>query len=172
MNATATYQDVAPVIRAVARAHHRQHGGEQDELESEGNLIFLQVLNNWTSRHRRQSDLPFAAWVRLKVRYGLHETARRLACKSARLGSRIPLETLSEPIQFPLWEATEGLPQDAAYCAKLAVDPPLDVRRTARLERGDDARSMRRAIAERLRDEGWTDARIFKAFAELGRALL
>lgn len=162
---TETYLDVEKLIHATVWRFYRQHGGDVEELLSIAHERFAE------SYHGYDGDKgQFTTWLTTSIWWGLKQSQRQDAHKRVYPDlNRLPARRIAPEIEAVLGELSE----ECRMVALLAINPPEDVKFTARCGRGEDKpASIRHGIKHYLRDMGWTNERVHTVFATIREALI
>jgi hypothetical protein len=171
-----THEEVNGLVIDTALQFSKAYGGETDELVAEARLLFMKCYWRYVNHYRKtgSNDGTFTHYIRMKIWYGLLDNARRIARRRKRLTPGVDLSALSarQGSSFTPEAFVANLSDDAAYVARLALDPPTPVRQRAASKRGEQApSSIRAAVVEFLKDVGWGAGRIRTTFREIREAL-
>lgn len=161
---TDTFADAEKLIHAVVWRFFRQHGGDLEEMQQEAMLFFTESYRNYNGERA-----AFTTWLQSSIWWGLLNHARKP--KQRRVFP--DLERLPARRESALSAVLEGLSEEGRQVAELALNPPPDVRLTARSGHGESMPlSMRHGIKRYLKDCGWNANRIRTAFNEIQQALI
>lgn len=165
------YPEVERLLWDTVHKFHRRHGGDLDELHAEANYWLVRCYQSFDARG------AFSTWMTSSIWWGLMKVNVRRAKHHRRYGMPLPEQLPAKVGEFDPLAFVEGLSEEARLVARLAIDPPKDIRTEAngawgRVNKGEDiGKSMKRAIKKYLADIGWCTERIEAAFAEIGAAL-
>lgn len=165
------YEDHKKLIHREVYNHHKRYGGDVEELVSQANELFMDILLSYDS-----DKAEFSTWLVIKLRFHLREEFREKIRKSkTRPTCQYPEHESYEfgrsYKHFDCKEFMESLSKDGKFVLSLIYDMPMDIWISIR-QRGDDSpKNIRRALREYLNDLDWSYMRILKVFKEINKAL-
>jgi len=164
-----TYVDMQNLIFAVVWQVWMCYGGDIDDLASEANLIFLNIIDEHDPDRGELST-----WLAYKIK---KELLSHIRIKSRHLLSCISIddeliETDSNLISrdFSVMDFVDEMSQDAHIILQLFLEIPRDVlsnllEETRRIDRVQA--HVRNRLKNRLRQMGWTTQRMKTAFEQI-----
>ena len=164
-----TYEDLAPVLDSTARGFCKRYNQDYEECRSKANLIFVQEYEKYQASDGAQ---PIATWMRYCVWYQLLDDMRKgfALCRNPGAGKLVGGDSIeaayAKPAPAGLDDLLEGLSQDAAYVARLAVDTP-EALQAVITARGGTGRNARSVLRSHLYSLGWGATRVDKAYKEI-----
>lgn len=156
-----TWQDVKDWVHKTVWDYRRQAGGDVDELEAEAGLHFIRAYRNFDRRRA-----AFTTHVRFTVMRGLQETGRVHILKDANRRQTRNMNVMPARSGRDVVAWIDNLPDDAKTVIALALRPTPEIILEATVKRGRPhcPSTLRSAIYDYLRWEGWTPSRIAAAF--------
>lgn len=168
--ATETYTDVERLIAKLVWKYSADWGPFRDseEIRAEANLVFVKAFHEYDrSRSEFTTCLQFKIWKWFQNRMRKHYAElHRMRMETANLN----LITRKQS-RFHLPDLIDELSSDAATIVRLIVDTPNDLRHILKHRHSGTAINVRWALAEFLKDLGWTVERITESFTEIKEAL-
>ncbi len=172
------YEHVRKMIEGLARRAVRM-GYDEIEVTSAANYGFTIALRDY------DQNKDFVRWVKFKVRRQLFDLKRRKGTKRLPLWTGNsdefdlefdpPDQTTEEPEPFDLTAQLVRMGDDARAWVSLVIDPPQSVLTTARelgwgtgeaANRASETAAYRQAVFTFLRESGWSNRRINRAYYE------
>lgn len=182
---SSTYLENQEMVEKIAKQFYYKHGGNLAELISEANEYFMDIYHGYNNEvvigNEKTKDKsyysPFPVYLRQKMIYKFLDKARSIATK--RNGHLqefgYDVEWLKDKEYFSIDNWLDDLSSDAKFVAQLAIDPPPDIRLTAKQNGGDSfGCDMRAGIVAYLSDRatwGWSGQRIWDAMQEVKDAI-
>lgn len=179
-----TYEDNKEMLDKIAKHFYYKHGGNFEDLRSEANEYFMEcykkyqdevVVGNENTRKDKNEYSPFSIYLRQKVNFKFLDKARSIVTKRKGHLQEFGFDTewLEDKKYFSIESWMADLSDDAKLVANLAIDPPPDVKLTAKTNDAEDfGLDIRAGIVSYLHDIGWSGRRIWKSFDEIKEALI
>ena len=165
------YDDLKPLVEAIARRHARKYGCDPDETLAAANLHFLEAYNSFDPT----SATSIEQRVQFIVERRLFDEVRAESRKSDLLKrADVDLGMLgnASPSQFDRDEFEAVLSDDARAVLGLLLDTPADLLSVIKSARKPGPSSVRKSLRRYCRDVlGWAAVRIADAFDEMAEAL-
>lgn len=170
---TETYVDVEKLIYYVCHRFRKRYGGDFYELLSQANEIYMDAYHSHDPKRG-----TFPKHLQAKIWGGMLSSLRtnlqRNKTVSIKTGKSFERKTIALDGDLPKRETTpfdesklEAMTEDARYVVGLALHPTKDVSFITRCRINKNTTSSqahRLAILEVLNYEGWSKARIKRAF--------
>ncbi len=162
-----TYRDVSGLINKLAWGAVRKHGGCWDDYVSAGNEAFVLAYDTFDP----DKGTVFSTWLWWKIRHAISRAAVRTVLEqhTVNTGLDIDLDALPRRERFDLRRFTCELSTDAQQVIGMAFEAAEDISEAMHHE--DAGSVVRGGLQHRLRNLGWTVARILESFSEIRRAL-
>lgn len=161
-SADAIYQDVVDMIKKLANDAVKKHGGRWDDYVSAGNEAFMDAYCTYDS----DRGTSFSTWLWWKIRGAIKSEVNR----NRRHRLRDDADVAAVPQKLSRFDQIwSDLGDDARTVSMMVLQAPSEIASIA--SRGDGGSKMRGMLQVKLRDSGWTVARILESFSEIREAL-
>lgn len=162
-----TYGDVEKLICRLCWKAVRRHGGEFDDYRSAANEAYCDAYASFDPA--RGAAFATHLWwqVRGAISRVVHQTS--IQERTVAAGEDIDLDVLPGRRRFDLTVFRSELSGDAREVVNMVVESPNEV--WDLLHHRDIGSCVRGGLIRRLRDLGWTVARVAESFEEIREAL-
>ncbi len=162
-----TYGDVEKLIYRLAWKAVRRYGGEFDDYVSAANEAFAEAYASYDAS--RGASFPTWLWWKVKGTISGEVHQSKLQERTVASGEDIDLDVLPGRSRFDLDVFKSELSYDARQVVTMVVESPHEI--WDLLHHQDIGSCVRGGLTRRLRDVGWTVARIAESFSEIREAL-
>lgn len=161
-----TYEDIKRLIRKMSYNACARFGGDVEDYVSASNEAFVVAYNTFDFTEGTE----FSTWVWWKIRGAISSEVRR---RSHSTREAAPTEDFdfahcAAPVAYFWDRLLPELGADAQLVARMIVETPEEMGVVLKKKRGAAARTE---LSRRLRDLGWSWARVSESFTEIREAL-
>ena len=163
-----TWKDTQNLVYRVVLKFQRRFGGDVDELVGEAKIHFMVAYKTFDPN---RAKLSTHLWHNIYNGLRVHARSQRAIQRGGkhRRADGYDLGLVPSAAKQAHW--SEELTPDAKHVAELVLDPPPDIRLMLSDRKRPGQQQWREVVADYLRDMGWCNRRVLKAFVELRRAL-
>lgn len=157
-SADETYRDVEKLIYKMSWQAARQYGGDCDDYVSAANEAFMDAFASYDA----SQGTAFSTWLFWKIRGAITCEIRKPFTEPCDMNS------IAKEDQFDCDVFIRELKHDARIVVRMVIESPVDV--FDLLHHKDIGSVMRCGLYCKLKNIGWTVARISESFSEIRTA--
>lgn len=163
------YEKVKNLIHKLAIGYAKSHGGDVDELVSEGHVAFMRAYPKWDPEIGALTTLMYHAVINQFNSYSRRQ-AKHQGYQFGQAEETKAEDVVDDKPTFDLPDFLETLSNDARVVVQLIFNAPRQLEQDAE-DKGGHAKNWRSSLRQLLRDMQWSVEEIRSAFDEVRNAL-